>query len=208
MFNNYIEEFYSIKKAAKEDSPERFIAKLHLNTLYGIFGKTRNVLETKIINVKDITKYLITQVVETIVEIQLDLVILLLKNRRNTEILESLKGKYFPLKFSKTNKNYTIVKSNVAIASAVTSYARCEMIKYKCIENINVYYSDTDSMITDKPLPTSKELSGLKNEMIKHGSEQISEGYFIGPKEYALKLINKNGKDKIFTTFAGIKKIL
>jgi DNA polymerase type B, organellar and viral len=204
MFNDYIEDFYLIKKDSQDESPERFIAKLHLNTLYGIFGKTRDILETKIINIKDLTKYLVTRVVETIVEVQLDLAILLLKNRRNTEALTNLKGKYFPSE--KCKNNITIVKSNVAIASAVTAYARTLMIKYKCTEGINVYYSDTDSIITDKPLPTSKELGGLKNEMLKHGVETISEGYFIGPKEYALKIINKKDKETIFTTFAGVKK--
>jgi hypothetical protein len=204
MFNDYIEDFYLIKKESEDESPERFIAKLHLNTLYGIFGKTRDILETKIINVKDLTKYLVTRIVKTIVEVQLDLVILLLKNRRNTEALTNLKGEYFPSEISKNN--FTIVKSNVAIASAVTAYARCEMIKYKCTEGVNVYYSDTDSIVTDKPLPTSSEIGGLKNEMIKHDAEQISEGYFIGVKEYALKIINKKGEETIFTTFAGVKK--
>jgi len=210
MFNNYIEDFYLIKKEADKDSPERFIAKLHLNTLYGIFGKTRDILETKIINAKDITNYLVTRVVDTIVELQLDLVILLLKNKRNIEGLKQLKDDY--VCFNNSNKiknNTTIVKSNVAIASAVTAYARTLMIKYKCTEGINVYYSDTDSIITDKPLPTSSEIGGLKNEIIKYGSETISEGYFIGPKEYALKIIGKkDNKDKeiILTTFAGVKK--
>jgi DNA polymerase type B, organellar and viral len=137
MFNDYIEKFYLLKKDAPQDSPERFIAKLHLNTLYGIFGKTRDILETKIINIKDLSKYLVTRIVETIVEIQLDLVILLLKNRRNTDALSSLKGNYLPSEKSKNN--FTIVKSNVAIASAVTAYARCEMISYKCTEGVNVY---------------------------------------------------------------------
>jgi len=164
----------------------------------------RDILETKIIKVKDLTKYLVNQVVETIVEINLDLAILLLKNRNNVEALKQLKDKYFPLEKSKNN--YTIVKSNVAIAAAVTAYARCEMIKYKCTEGVNVYYSDTDSIITDKPLPTSSEIGGLKNEMLKYGTETISEAYFIGPKEYALKLLNKNNKEFIFTTFAGVKK--
>jgi DNA polymerase type B, organellar and viral len=207
MFNNYIEDFYLIKKTSASDSPERFIAKLHLNTLYGIFGKTRDILETKIINIKDITKYLVSRVVETIVEVQLDLVILLLKNSRNVEGLKQLKDDYVCSNISsKFKNNATLVKSNVAIASAVTAYARCEMIKYKCTEGINVYYSDTDSIVTDKPLPTTTELGGLKNEMLKHGVEKISEAYFIGPKEYALKIINKKGEEKIFTTFAGVKK--
>jgi hypothetical protein len=58
------------------------------------------------------------------------------------------------------------IKSNVAIASAVTAYAQMEMIKYKTLPGINVYYSDTDSLFIDKPLPAEMvgdELGKMKN---------------------------------------------
>lgn len=42
--------------------------------------------------------------------------------------------------------------------------------------------------------------------MLKHGVETISEAYFIGPKEYALKIFNKENEEIVFTTFAGVKK--
>lgn len=43
------------------------------------------------------------------------------------------------------------MKSNVAIAAAVTSYAGIEMIKYKI--NYNIFYTDTDSVFTSDDLP-------------------------------------------------------
>jgi hypothetical protein len=46
IFSEYINHFYSIKKISK--GAERFISKLHLNTLYGYFGRSLAGLETVI----------------------------------------------------------------------------------------------------------------------------------------------------------------
>lgn len=45
IFTKYIEFFYNIKKFAV--GPLRFIAKMHLNTLYGYFGRKKTLIETK-----------------------------------------------------------------------------------------------------------------------------------------------------------------
>lgn len=42
---------------------------------------------------------------------------------------------------------------NVAIASAVTAYARIFMSIFKNNLDYNLYYTDTDSIFVDKPLP-------------------------------------------------------
>ena len=52
------------------------------------------------------------------------------------------------------DQQHQFVKSHVGIASAITAYARIEMMKYKTIPGIIIYYSDTDSIITNKELPT------------------------------------------------------
>ena len=44
LFTKYIDHFYSKKKYAK--GAERFIAKLHLNSLYGMFGRKLDMLQT------------------------------------------------------------------------------------------------------------------------------------------------------------------
>ena len=45
------------------------------------------------------------------------------------------------------------VKSNVAISAAVTAYARIERIKFKINPTYKIFYTDTDSIFINKPLP-------------------------------------------------------
>jgi hypothetical protein len=57
-------------------------------------------------------------------------------------------------------ENYhTAIKSNVAIAAAVTAYARIHMIYYKLLEG--TVYSDTDSIFTTDVLSDHLIGSGL-----------------------------------------------
>ena len=104
---------------------------------------------------------------------------------------------------------YSGIKANVAIASAVTSYARINMInlKMKLIEmGYTIYYSDTDSLFTDKPLPESfinNELGGLKDEL---KGQIISRAYFLGTKEYGYQIKYPDGSLSDHSVFAGITR--
>jgi len=42
LFNDYVNHFYEQKRNSV--GPERFIAKMHLNQLYGIFGRKHDLL--------------------------------------------------------------------------------------------------------------------------------------------------------------------
>ena len=82
------------------------------------------------------------------------------------------------------------MKSNIAIASAITSYARIHMLKYKLSDS--VYYTDTDSIFTDKPLNISEissELGFMKDEL---DGNVISKAYFLGIKQYGYCYFDKN----------------
>ena len=72
--------------------------------------------------------------------------------------------------------------SAVQMSAAITAYARIHMYKY--ISLPGSYYTDTDSVVLDKPLPdfevSSTELGKLKLE------HEVHEGYFLAPKCYAL----------------------
>jgi hypothetical protein len=60
----------------------------------------------------------------------------------------------------------TQIKSNVAIASAVTSYSRIHMIPF--ILHPGTVYTDTDSIFSESELPSnliSKELGFMKDEL-------------------------------------------
>jgi hypothetical protein len=62
----------------------------------------------------------------------------------------------------------TPVRSNVAIAAAITSYARIHMMDLKL--NYDVCYSDTDSIFTTHPLPDhliGPDLGQLKDELLQ-----------------------------------------
>lgn len=72
----------------------------------------------------------------------------------------------------------------------VTAYARLKLYEY--LEKYDVLYCDTDSIVCNDEVPTSNDLGDMKLEL------EISEGYIIRPKFYALKdLENKNDKVKI-----------
>jgi hypothetical protein len=104
----------------------------------------------------------------------------------------------------KLNNYHSLVKANVAIASAVTSYARIHMIPFK-IEGYCVY-SDTDSIFTTKKLDDrfiGNDLGLMKDEL---NGLVIKEGYFLGIKKYGYKYINKNNNLISKSTFAGITR--
>ena len=96
------------------------------------------------------------------------------------------------------------VQSNVAIASAVTSYARIIMIPY--ITSEGVVYTDTDSIFTSKPLNSehiSKELGKMKDEL--EGCI-IEEGYFLDIKKYDYFDFNKNGEKIEQSVISGVTR--
>ena len=101
------------------------------------------------------------------------------------------------------------VKSNVAISAAVTAYARIEMIKFKTDPSYNIFYTDTDSIFINKPLPDYLIGDGLdlmKNELKKYGCQFIERAIFVGNKKYAYQFKNMNGILETRTNFSGIKR--
>jgi hypothetical protein len=97
---------------------------------------------------------------------------------------------------------YHGVDVNVAIASAITASSRVLMTGFKNNPDYNLYYSDTDSIVIDKPLDpelVGPELGALKLE------HTIKRAIFLAPKVYGFittdnqELIKIKGltKDKI-----------
>lgn len=99
--------------------------------------------------------------------------------------------------------NYSFVKSNVGIASAVTSYARIHMIPFKI--SGHCYYTDTDSVFLDTTIHISQigaELGLMKDEL---DGNYIEEAYFLGIKQYGYTYY-KNNELKAKSVFAGIAR--
>nr|YP_010296721.1 DNA polymerase [Polyozellus multiplex]UMI33314.1 DNA polymerase [Polyozellus multiplex] len=142
-FKFYVNTFYKIKAESK--GIDRVIAKLLLNNLYGFFGRSYQLLKTFKINNNELNKSMNESE---------DIII-------NIQQFES----YSIIKLIEINDSYQI-KSNVAISSAITAWARIIMYPYLMLPC--VIYSDTDSVFSTKSLDSKligKEIGKFKDEM-------------------------------------------
>ena len=188
VFTSYVNPMYNLKMVASGGhTSERWIAKLLLNSLYGLFGRRQDIIETITINKSELRLYLATSIVKTIIPVSNDKYTILIVKNINHDMIKQL-NLSFHANFNEYN---TIIKSNVAIASAVTAYARIHMIPYKLDES--TVYTDTDSIFTTKPLNSSflgKGLGQMKDEL---NGCTISKAYFLGIKQYGFWYIDVNG---------------
>ena len=191
---------YQIKSTTT--GPERWIAKLLLNSLYGIFGRRQETLKTVVVSNSMLPDFLGSHIVKTIIPIDNDNSIILMVENISSELVGALNSVIsdFNMKPSEGRK----VKSNVGIASAITSYARIEMMRYKTMDG--AIYSDTDSIITTDKLDDSligSSLGLMKDEL---SGKLIEEIYVLGCKQYGYWFKNKDNHKVEQSVWAGIKR--
>jgi hypothetical protein len=173
--------------------------------LYGYFGRSRDKIITKIVSGKEYMELVSKYHVKTVVEINDDLFMVLFVNKKNLnkDLVSVTLDDY-------TGTNSDTIKSNVAIAAAVTAYGRIIMNKYKTLEGYITYYTDTDSIFINKPLPVHMVGDGLgqmKNELGKISLlGKADEAFFLGIKRYSLKYHGLDGNLNYKHVFASIKK--
>jgi len=188
LFTEFVNKYHELKKYARHlglDS-KVFTAKAILNSLFGRFG------------IKD-THYIIN---------------ILKKNEAKDIFLKHEVSEHFNISDTHDYIKYTSnvstlfreingmdafineinnmdmikhdIDSSLPIAVAVTAYARMYMNTFINNSDLNVYYTDTDSIFTDKKLSSSIELGMFKKE----NKSLIKEAFFIAPKLYCLVLEN------------------
>ena len=198
LFNQYVLDMYKLK--ATSDGPERFIAKLLLNSLYGIFGRKLETIKTVTVHNDQLDNYLISHSVKNIIPIDSERTILLLSESINNSLLEELGNE-----LDDTVINFSSsVKSNVAIASAITAYARIKMLPFKILPY--TIYTDTDSILTTEKLPDEfigNELGKMKDEM---KGIIISELLVLGCKQYGYYYFDEKGHRIEKSIWAGVKR--
>ena len=172
IFKDYVESLYALRVIYPKSDPLNYIAKILLNSLYGRFGMDDNFSEINIIHKDYLTDF---------------------ENKFFDDICDRVElGDHFLIKSSSNNINEENENSthniNVGVASAITAYARIHMSQFKNNPLINLYYTDTDSIYVDKPLPDnlidSKVLGKLKLENI------CKKAIFISPKVYYLETLD------------------
>lgn len=204
VFKNFVSDIYKIKSFPKDDTQKQ-TAKSILNNLLGRFGIRLEKSVTKVLTSKNFhilshtraiisykllgnDRYLVTYLprldIDIITELNLDIVKIASKE--------------------KDEEKQTLEVAFIPISAAVTAYGRIHIskLKIKVMEmGGNIYYSDTDSLVTDIILPknmvNSKELGLLKLE------HTIVKGIFNNNKTYWLLVWDDLGELKVINKTLG-----
>ena len=175
------------------------INKSLLNNLLGRFGLNIIKPVTKVVSSTHLDSLLSTRIVKSIQEINnnkflVNYIPIIDKEvclDHNIDYLKVLTDNN--IKFNIENNIDIFEDVSVIIAALITSYARVYMLKIfdKILEfGGNVYYSDTDSIVTDIPL--EKILPNMVGNGIGQFKQEyfVKEAYFISNKTYCLVLEN------------------
>lgn len=173
IFKNYVDFLYTLRSKYPKTDPMNFITKILMNSLYGRFGMNNNFDNIEVIH-KDYLADFENKYIDYISEkIELD--------------------DYIIIFYNPPNDIDTDYKTSVGIAAATTAYSRVHMTQFKNNPNINLYYTDTDSIYTDSDIDESfidnKTLGKLKLENI------CKRAIFLAAKLYFLE--TESGKNII-----------
>lgn len=174
LFSSYINEMNKMKESADRNSPQYLIAKLLNNSLFGRFGM-KPFMSFHIIVDK-------SKVNSTVNKLGFNNVI------NVTEIGNKSIISYKSM-FSRTPL------INMPIAATITTKARIHMTKFKNNPDILLYYTDTDSIYTNKILSEDMvhdtKIGFMKKE------KTLTKFVAIGPKVYGGIDINGNEFTKV-----------
>jgi DNA polymerase elongation subunit (family B) len=134
-----VDHLYNIKTNSEPGSAMYTVSKLLLNSLYGRLGMSPYVENHEIVEDTKSNDFLLNK----------DYVVTNVVDLHNGKELIS----YFKKNDIKAIDDGSATKNiSIAIASAVTAYARIKMSEIKMDKNIKIFYSDTDSFVVDKEL--------------------------------------------------------
>lgn len=177
IFSDYVDFLYELKKNSLKGTPNYIISKLLLNSLYGRLGMSPFVEHHKILSNEEAIKLYPKMDVTNILD---------LKNGKelisffNLSYNPSYSNQSFDMEWIKEDES-DIKNVSLAISAVVTASARIHMTQFKTDKNFILYYTDTDSIDIDKPLPdkfVGNELGQMKLEHI------FKDATFLSPKMY------------------------
>ena len=193
LFKDYIKQLYDFRLTYDKSHPMNLIAKLLMNSLYGRFGMDFSLENTTIVNNIEINDMLNSKnnINVNIIDVEP-----LGKNNfivtRDQPFYANIKDK-----MSSLSHHHNI---NVGVAAAITALARIYMSKFKNNPLIKLFYTDTDSIFTDK---SPVEMNTIFNDIIGNKWGQlklesiINKAVFLAPKAYFLEIENGDSIIKI-----------
>jgi len=202
IFDEYVDELSEKKDKLK--GSQRQVVKSLLNNLLGRFALNFVKPITKTVHKTELDKILATKEVKTFKIINDDNFIVTFIPVVNKDICESHGLDYYKVILNERKNNIVgkidvFQDTSIIISAFTTAYARVHMhqIKLDILANGGkIYYSDTDSMVTNLSLDQLKEIMpdriGNKLGQLKF-EHTVNEAFFISNKTYALK--TKDGKE-------------
>ena len=172
LFSGYVNKMYSLRLQYEKGTAMNLIAKLLMNSLYGKFGMK---LETSVVEMYDTSTDLRLEIFKDTLEALGETLLDYIKIDKTYVIVRDTT---LSMKYNEELDMYHGQDINVAIASAITAGARVHMSIFKNNPLFNLYYSDTDSAVTDQQLPQDmigSELGQMKLEYI------INKAIFLAP---------------------------
>ena len=199
IFTKYVNDLYQLRLNYPKSNPMNYICKLLLNSLYGKFGMKTDTTEIEVFDTStEVGKSLYNNKFVEWGEGIKDLIII---DQYKILVRNSLTSH----KYNEQLDIYHGQDVNIAIASAITSCARVHMSQLKNNPNYKLYYSDTDNIVIDRPLP--KELIGDKLGQLKL-EHTIKKAIFLAPKVYGLLTLENKQIIKVKgVTFKTIKEL-
>jgi hypothetical protein len=182
LFSKYVKTLYEHRLSFPKTDPRNTICKLLLNSLYGKFGMSPVITEYEVLA--------IDQPIESALMGASDLtevggVSLIGRNIIKNQYSEWKSAKESKVLGNNNKDFYKLLEISTPIAVFTTAYARMLMAEYKIKYADHLYYSDTDSLVLDCPLPDHMVGDQLGQFKLEH---MVSEGIFLAPKVYGLLL--------------------
>jgi len=178
IFKDYIETMYNLRLEFEKEHPMNYIAKLLMNSLYGKFGMKIEMTEIEIFDISTEEGQLEMKEYLDIWNISIQDCV---KIDNNKYLL--IRNTMYALNYDEELEMFHGLDVNIAIASFITSYSRNHMSYFKNNPNFNLYYSDTDSIVIDAPLPDFMIGKSLGQVKLEH---KINKAVFIAPKVYGI----------------------
>jgi len=188
IFKDYVERMYSLRMKYEKGHPMNLIAKLLMNSLYGKFAMKN---EGTLIEIFDTSNETENQLLEQMLEVYGET---LQDDFKIGNHILTVRKSMLNQTSSENDEVFHGLNVNVAIASAITGRARMWMSNVKNNPNFNLYMSDTDSAVTDAPLPSFMVGSGLGQFKLEN---TIDRAVFLAPKVYGFVDVDGNEVIKV-----------
>ena len=180
VFDKYVDTLYELRLKYPKTNPMNYIAKILMNSLFGRFGMSDNHPEIAFVDKDEFETLLISGPSISSMELTPNLFCVTIENDNIDSMMDN------------GSETHNI---NIAVAAAISEYARIEMSVLKNRDDIKLFYTDTDSAYVNAPLDSTlisnTELGKFKLEHI------CSKGIFLAPKVYGLLTTEGNEIIKI-----------